>query len=36
MKLWLDDERDPRDPKIQELFGAEGNETWAKTANSIP
>lgn len=32
MKLWLDDERDPRDPKIQSGFGAEGDEVWAKTA----
>lgn len=33
MRLWLDDERDPRDPKIQSDFGAEGNEIWAKTAS---
>ena len=32
MKLWLDDERDPRDPFIQSEFGAEGDETWVKTA----
>lgn len=34
MKLWLDDERDPRDPKIQDWFGAEGDEIWVKTANT--
>lgn len=33
MKVWLDDERDPRDPKIQSGFGAEGDEVWAKTAS---
>ena len=33
MRLWLDDERDPRDPKIQSGFGAEGDEIWAKTAS---
>ena len=32
MKLWLDDERDPHDPKIQQDFGAEGDEVWVKTA----
>ena len=32
MKLWLDDERDPRDPYIQSEFGANGDEVWAKTA----
>lgn len=33
VKLWLDDERDPKVPAIQNLFGAEGNEIWAKTAH---
>lgn len=33
-KLWLDDERDPSDPKIQNLFGAEGDEIWVKTASA--
>lgn len=32
-KLWLDDERDPRDPFIQSEFGAEGDELWVKTAS---
>lgn len=33
MKLWLDDERDPRSDLIQSDFGAEGDEIWAKTAH---
>lgn len=33
MKLWLDDERDPSDPKIKELFGSEGDEVWVKVAD---
>ena len=32
MKIWLDDERDPTDPKIQSLFGSVGDEIWIKTA----
>ena len=32
IKLWLDDERDPKNPIIQNLFGAEGDEVWVKTA----
>lgn len=32
VKIWLDDERNPEDPKIQMIFGAEGDEIWAKTA----
>ena len=32
--LWLDDERDPNDPKIQELFGAEPGMIWVKTAHA--
>ena len=32
IRLWLDDERDPKNHKIQELFGAKGNEIWVKTA----
>lgn len=31
MKLWLDDERDPKDPLIQHQFGANGDEIWVKT-----
>jgi hypothetical protein len=31
MKLWLDDERDPKSPKIKEIFGAKGDEIWVKT-----
>jgi hypothetical protein len=33
-KLWLDDVRDPRDPEIQELFGAEPGVVWVKTAEA--
>lgn len=33
MKLWLDDERNPKSPEIQSNFGAEGDEIWAKTAH---
>lgn len=33
MKLWLDDERDPKSREIQARFGAEGDEFWAKTAS---
>jgi hypothetical protein len=32
MKLWLDDERNPKSPKIQMIFGAKGDEIWARTA----
>lgn len=32
IRIFLDDERDPKDPLIQSNFGAEGDETWAKTA----
>lgn len=32
MRLWLDDERDPKDPTIQSEFGATGDEIWLKTA----
>lgn len=31
ISLWLDDERDPKDPKIINLFGSNGNEIWVKT-----
>ncbi len=34
MKLWLDDERDPKEPFIQENFGATGDEFWVKTVSS--
>lgn len=30
MKIWLDDERNPKNQKIQELFGSKGNEIWVK------
>jgi len=33
ISVWLDDNRDPSDPKIQSLFGAKGDEVWAKTAD---
>jgi len=32
IKLWLDDERDPNDPFIQEEFGAQDGMIWVKTA----
>jgi hypothetical protein len=32
IRLWLDDERDPKNPEIQRLYGAAGNEIWVKTA----
>lgn len=32
MRIWLDDERNPKDPYIQSEFGSEGDEIWAKTA----
>lgn len=32
IKLWLDDERDPTSKRIQEQFGADGDEVWVKTA----
>lgn len=32
MKLWLDDERDPKNQKIQNEFGSIGDEIWVKTA----
>jgi len=31
IRLWLDDERDPKDPQIQKDFGAKGDELWVKT-----
>jgi len=34
MNLWLDDERDPNNRKIQELFGAEPDMIWVKTADA--
>ena len=32
--LWLDDVRDPGDPKIQELFGAEPGMLWVRTVDA--
>ena len=32
--LWLDDVRDPGDPRIQELFGAEPGMVWVKSAHA--
>lgn len=32
IELWLDDERDPTDPYIQEEFGARDGMVWVKTA----
>lgn len=34
LKVWLDDERDPDNIKIQELFGAEPGMIWCKTADA--
>ena len=31
IRLWLDDERDPRTPEIQQRFGAAGDEVWVRT-----
>ncbi len=31
IRLWLDDERNPRDPAIQDRFGATGDELWVLT-----
>lgn len=31
VNVWLDDERDPNSPRIQELFGSEAGMIWAKT-----
>ena len=33
IKLWLDDERDPRSAYIQSEFGANGDEIWVKTSD---
>ncbi|MAT13658.1 MAG: hypothetical protein CMJ46_00080 [Planctomyces sp.] len=30
-RLWLDDERDPRDPFIQENYGSKPDDIWVKT-----
>lgn len=32
MKVWLDDERDPNDPIIQQQFGATPDMVWVKTS----
>jgi hypothetical protein len=32
IRLWLDDERNPKDLQIQKLFGSKGDEVWVKTA----
>ena len=32
IRLWLDDERDPKNPQIQKLFRSQGDELWVKTA----
>ena len=32
-RLWLDDERDPKDPVIQQYFGSHGDEIWVTTAS---
>jgi len=30
IRLWLDDERDPKNLEIQQKFGARGDEIWVK------
>lgn len=32
MRLWLDDERDPKDPSVQEDFSSRKDDVWVKTA----
>lgn len=32
MKLWLDDERDPKNNIIKSMFGSNGDEVWCKTS----
>jgi DNA-binding response OmpR family regulator len=32
MRIWLDDERDPKDDFVQTKFGSNHNDVWAKTA----
>jgi hypothetical protein len=34
INLWLDDERDPNNMRIQELFGAESGMVWVKTVDA--
>lgn len=34
IKLWLDDERNPKNSVIQELFGADPDMVWVKTADA--
>lgn len=33
IELWLDDNRDPKDPVTQKLFGSKGTEVWVKTVS---
>lgn len=32
--LWLDDERDPKNRRIQELFNADASMVWVKTVDA--
>jgi hypothetical protein len=32
IRLWLDDERDPKDRYVKSHFGSDGEEVWVKTA----
>ena len=32
IRLWVDDERNPKDPIIQQKFGSKGDEVWVTTA----
>jgi len=34
-KIWLDDERNPKEKIIQDNFGANGDEIWIKTAEAL-
>jgi len=31
IRLWLDDKRDPKNPKIREKYKSSGDEIWVKT-----
>lgn len=33
MDIWLDDERDPKDPHIQASFSSIGDKVWVKNAD---
>jgi len=35
LHIWLDDERDPKDPNVKKIFGTSGDELWIKTIEPI-